>query len=95
MQVSADQNLKCSKLSFQVAPLATGGVKIGSAGLTSDNTTPGTFLSSTAGTNPDGSPQPGAAWSVESQEDRLVIYPAQYYVHGTHAGDKVMYEYHQ
>lgn len=83
------------KLSFQVAPGATGSVKIGGAGLTSDNTTPGTFLSSSSATNADGSEQAGGFWSVEAHEDVNVIHPETYNVHGTHAGDLVFYEYHQ
>lgn len=95
VRITTDQLVRVSKLSFQVAPGATGAVKVGGAGLTTDNTTPGTVLDATAGTNPDGSAQPGGSWGLGSNEDANTIHPSQYYVHGTHAGDLVFYEYHQ
>ena len=57
--------LPCCKISFQVAPGATGPMKIGGAGLTAATSTPGTFLDSTAATDPDGSAQAGDSWSVQ------------------------------
>lgn len=77
-----------------MVPGNTGAGKIGGAGLTADNTTPGVWLTSTTSTNSDGSKQPGANWSLESYGDHNVIDASTYYVHGTHAGDLVNYEYH-
>ncbi len=85
------------KLFLQIGPGATGGVKVGgTSGLTINipDTTPGTWLSSSAGTNADTSKQPGGAWVIESQEDKNSIHPEEYFVHGTHAGDLVNYEIH-
>jgi hypothetical protein len=94
VQVSATQ-LRCCKLSFQVAPGDSGSVKVGGPGLTPDTTTPGTYLDSTGNVNKDGSAQAGGSWSVESYQDSNTINAAGYHVHGTHAGDLVFYEYHQ
>jgi hypothetical protein len=84
------------KLFLQIGPGATGGVKIGGAGVTINipDTTPGTWLSSSAGTNADTSLQPGGSWVIESQEDKNTVHPGAYFIHGTHAGDLVNYEYH-
>jgi hypothetical protein len=94
VQISATQ-LRCCKLSFQTAPGDSGCVKIGGPGLTSDTTTPGTYLDSTSSVNKDGSPQSGGLWSVESYQDCNTIDASSDHVHGTHAGDLVFYEYHQ
>jgi hypothetical protein len=94
VQISATQ-VACCKLSFQVAPGDKGAVKIGGAGLTADTATPGTYLDPASGVNGDGSPQSGGSWSVESYQDCNTIDASQYHVHGTHAGDLVIYEYHQ
>lgn len=72
-----------------------GRIKIGGAGLTSDLTTPGTFLDSSPAVNADGSAQPGDLWAVESDLSQNTIYPANYFVHGTNPGDLVFWEYHQ
>jgi hypothetical protein len=87
--------LGCCKLSFQVAPGDKGSVKIGGPGLTSDTTTPGTYLDPANGVNADCSAQSGGLWSVQSYQDCNTINVAGYYVHGTHTGDLVFYEYHQ
>jgi hypothetical protein len=85
---------KGTKLFIQSAPGNTGNVKIGgSSTITSDNTTPGVFLSASADTNADGSKQAGATWSVESHDVNTIEFSA-YWVHGTHAGDIVMWETH-
>ena len=94
IQISTTR-LKCCKLSFQVAPGATGAIKIGGAGLTPDNSTAGTYLEPSSGVNKDGSAQAGGLWSVESYTDANTIDASAYHVHGTHAGDIVFYEYHQ
>jgi hypothetical protein len=94
VQISATQ-LRCCKLSFQVAPGDSGSVKIGGPGLTPDISTPGTYLDSSSTTNKDGSAQSGGMWSVESFEDANTIDASTYYVHGTHVGDLVFYEYHK
>jgi hypothetical protein len=94
VQISAAQ-LRCCKLSFQVAPGDSGAIKIGGAGLTADNTTPGTFLNPSGSVNKDGSAQAGGMWSVESYEDANALDASKYHVHGTHVGDLVFYEYHQ
>jgi hypothetical protein len=94
VQITATQ-LKCCKLSFQVAPGDCGCVKIGGPGLTPDTSTAGTYLDSTSSINKDGSPQSGGLWSVESYQDSNTIDVSSYHVHGTHAGDLVFYEYHQ
>jgi hypothetical protein len=94
VQVSARQ-LRCCKLSFQVAPGDSGSIKIGGSGLTPDTSTPGTYLSPSSGVNKDGSAQGGGLWSVESYTDANELDASKYYVHGTHAGDLVFYEYHQ
>ena len=87
--------LRCCKLSFQVAPGDSGSIKIGGPGLTPDTSTPGTYLEPSSGVNKDGSAQAGSLWSVESYTDANTIDASKYYVHGTHAGDVVFYEYHQ
>ena len=94
IQISTTQ-LKCCKLSFQVAPGDTGSIKIGGPGLTPDTSTPGTYLESSSSVNKDGSAQAGSLWSVESYTDANEIDASAYHVHGTHAGDLVFYEYHQ
>ncbi|HEX3743293.1 MAG TPA: hypothetical protein VHW09_05175 [Bryobacteraceae bacterium] len=94
VQISTTQ-LKCCKLSFQVAPGDSGSVKIGGSGLTADTSTPGTYLDPSSGVNKDSSAQTGALWSVESYSDANTIDASAYHVHGTHAGDLVFYEYHQ
>ncbi|HUB83230.1 MAG TPA: hypothetical protein VMB03_30725 [Bryobacteraceae bacterium] len=88
-------HLKCCKLSFQVAPGDTGSIKIGGPDVTPDTSTPGTYLEPSSSVNKDGSAQAGSLWSVESYTDANTIDAASYYVHGTHAGDMVFYEYHQ
>jgi hypothetical protein len=95
VQVSTNPDFAVCKLSFQVAPSATGAVKLGAAGVTANDSTPGTYLNSTTGTNPDSSPQPGGMWAIESHTDHNDIVPAQYFVQGSHAGDLVFYEYSQ
>ena len=94
VQVSTT-HLRCCKLSFQVAPGDSGSVKIGGPGLTADTSTPGTYLDSTSGVNKDNSAQAGALWSVESYSDSNTLDASTYYLHGTHPGDLVFYEYHQ
>ena len=94
IQISTTQ-LKCCKLAFQVAPGATGAIKIGGPGLTPDTSTPGTYLEPSSSVNKDGSLQAGSLWSVESYTDANQIDASAYHVHGTHAGDQVFYEYHQ
>ena len=85
--------LPVCKLAFQVAPSATGSVKIGATGLTTDNTTGGSYLWPTANTAPDGSALAGSMWAIEDQGNRNTIDASAYFVHGTHAGDKVHYQY--
>jgi hypothetical protein len=92
---TASTSTRGSKLSFQVGPGSTGRVKIGGAGLTSDLTTPGAFLDSSPALNGDGSAQPGDVWVVETGLDQNTIYPRNYFVHGTNAGDLVFWEFHQ
>jgi hypothetical protein len=94
VQISTRQ-LKCCKLSFQVAPGDSGAVKVGGPGLTSTTSTPGTYLDPSSNVNKDGSAQAGSLWSVESYTDANTIDASQYYVHGTFPGDLVSYEYHQ
>jgi hypothetical protein len=94
VQVSAAQ-LRCCKLSFQVAPGDSGSVKIGGPGLTPDTSTPGTYLDPSSSVNKDGSAQAGDLWSVESNQDANTIDASAYHVTGTHTGDLVFYEYHQ
>lgn len=94
VQVSATR-LRCCKISFQVAPGDKGAVKIGGAGLTSNNTTPGIYLNPSSSLNADGSAQSGGLWSVESYQDSNALDASSFHVHGTHAGDLVFYEYHQ
>ena len=94
VQISATQ-LRCCKLSLQVAPGDSGSVKIGGPGLTADLSTPGIYLDPANSVNKDGSQQAGGLWSVESYQDSNTIDASGYYVHGTHAGDLVFYEYHQ
>jgi hypothetical protein len=94
VQISA-AHLKCCKLSFQVAPGDSGSIKIGGPAVTPANSTPGTYLNPSANVNKDGSAQAGSMWSVESYTDADTIDASTYYVHGTHAGDVVFYEYHQ
>lgn len=88
-------HLRCCKISFQVAPADSGSVKIGGAGLTPDTSTPGIYLNPSSIVNKDGSAQAGGIWSVESCQDSNTIDASTYYVHGTHAGDLVFYEYQQ
>ena len=88
-------HLKCCKLSFQVAPGNSGSIKIGGPGLTPDTSTPGTYLAPSSNVNKDGSAQAGGMWSVESYQDSNTLDASSYRVHGTHAGDLVLYEYHQ
>jgi hypothetical protein len=94
VQISTTQ-LRCCKLSFQVAPGDSGSVKIGGPGLTPDTSTPGTYLDPSSSVNKDGSAQAGGLWSVESYQDANTIDASKYHVHGTHGGDLVFYEYHQ
>ncbi len=90
----ATSKLKVCKLSFQSAPGNQGNVKIGSSTMTTaDNTTPGTFLSPSTTTNPDASESAGDMWSVET-DDSNTLDASAFYVHGTNAGDLVMYSYH-
>lgn len=94
VQISATK-LKACKLQVQLAPGATGNGKVGVIPtLTNDNTTPGTFLSPNSNVNPDGSSPSGDAWSVQSYCDANTLDISQYYFHGTHAGDLLMYNYH-
>jgi hypothetical protein len=88
-------SLRCCKVSFQVLPGDSGSIKIGGPGLTSDNSTPGTYLAPSSSVNKDGSAQAGGMWSVESYQDSNTLDASTYHVHGTFAGDLVSYEYHQ
>jgi hypothetical protein len=63
--------------------------------VTPTNSTAGTLLNPSSNVNKDGSAQSGSLWSVESYTDANTIDASAYYVHGTHAGDLVFYEYHQ
>jgi hypothetical protein len=94
VQISTTQ-LRCCKLSFQVAPGDSGSIKIGGPGVTQGTSTPGTYLNPSSSINTDGSSQAGGLWSVESYQDANTIDASTYHVHGTHAGDLVFYEYHQ
>ena len=95
VRISATK-LKCCKLFFQVAPQATGLVKIGGSAVTTANSTPGTVLDPpSVGANPDGASYPsGGSWDVAT-EGVNSIDASEYYVHGSHSGDLVFYEYHQ
>lgn len=89
VQISATHIGAC-KLFVQVAPGATGVVKIGgSSALTMDNTTGGTFLIPGSGSNP------GEDWSIEDHVNCNTVNIEQYFFHGTHAGDVLMWQYNQ
>jgi hypothetical protein len=85
-----------NKIIVQHAPGNTGNFKVGgNASLTTDTTTPGiTIAPAGAGANPDNSTPPGGAWSVESYADKNDIPVKQYFFHGTHSGDLLMYQIH-
>ena len=83
-------NLRATKLSIQLADGATGHGYVGNANVTN------------AGANADVDLDPsamsgnaGAQWSVESQKECNTIDLAQYYVHGSNAGDKINISYQQ
>lgn len=95
VQIPWTLSVGAAKVFLQVAPGATGGVKVGnSAAMTNDGTTPGIWLNSTTNTNPDATHQAGDSFSIQSQKDHDTVYPNQYFVHGTHVGDKVNYAIH-
>jgi len=78
------------KLLVQAAPGNTAAIKIGGApNMTADNTTAGIFVAA-----PTAAGMPGGSWEVESQQEHNEIMISQYYFHGSHAGDIVMYELH-
>lgn len=86
-------NGKCAKLFVQMAPGNTGSAKVGRIpNLGTSTGTPGVYLASTSQTNPDASAQPGGSWVIESYSDENNINPLDYYFHGTHAGDILMWE---
>lgn len=90
VQIPWTSTLGVAKLILQVAPGATGTVKVGgSAALTSDAATPGLWLSP----NSD-STKPGDSIAFEANKDHDTVYPNQYWIHGSHAGDKVNYAIH-
>lgn len=85
-----------AKIIVQMAPDATGNGKVGTtSGLTADNATPGIFIPPSAVVNPDGSASPGASWSMEVKTERNTIDLLQYWFHGTHVGDVIMWEVHR
>ena len=88
---------RCNKLFVQHAPGNTGNFKVGgNASLTAAITTPGVYVQPAAAgvANPDASVPPGGSWSVESHSNDNDIVGTQYFFHGSHAGDKLMYEIH-
>ena len=85
---------KVCKYFVQLAPGATGQVKIGPANVALASTSSGTVIDSTATTNADTTKQAGGSWSVETH-DVNTISTAQYFFIGSHTGDVLMYETHE
>ena len=86
-----------NKLFVQHAPGNTGNFKVGgNSQLGMTTATPGTTVAPLQSgiANPDSSVPAGGAWSVESYSDRNDIAVKQYFFHGSHSGDKLMYEIH-
>jgi hypothetical protein len=79
---------RAAKLFIQNAPGNTGNIKIGTdLAMTSDATTPGTFLAPG-----DDATSPGGSWSLETQTERNTIDVQKYAFHGSNAGDSILYE---
>ena len=86
---------RCNKLFVQHAPGNTGNFKVGgNVSLTTDTTTPGIYVqpAPAGAANPDASVPPGGSWSMKADSNDNDLVVSQYFFHGTHAGDKLMYE---
>jgi hypothetical protein len=88
---------RVNKLFVQHAPGNTGNFKVGgNVSLTMAITTPGIYVqpAGAGSANPDASTPPGGDWVVESHSDKNDVVVNQYFFHGSHAEDKLMYEIH-